>query len=97
MANPFITSRINGMKIPLYPGQAGIMHRFTQPENRLVVESINTQGSLAQEPEKIVIGSHDDPVHASSEVKTSAPRRPRSEARVVNPDGSPTQAQETIL
>jgi hypothetical protein len=93
MAQPFITSRINGMKIPLHAGQAGIMHRFTQPENRLVVERVDTQGSLAQEPETLTIPASQDP----SEVKTSAPRRPRSEARVVNPDGSPTQAQETIL
>jgi hypothetical protein len=93
MAQPFITSRVNGMKIPLHAGQAGIMHRFTQPENRLVIERIDTQGSLAQEPETLIVPATVDP----NEVKTSAPRRPRSEARVVNPDGSPTQAQETIL
>jgi hypothetical protein len=36
---PHIVSRVNGMKIPLLPGQAGILHRFEHPENRLVVAS----------------------------------------------------------
>jgi hypothetical protein len=80
------------MKIPLHAGQAGILHRFTNPENKLVVDKVEAQGSLAQEPDTLII-----PGTQESEVKTSAPRRPRSEARVVNPDGSPTQAQETIL
>lgn len=93
MAQPFITSRVNGMKIPLHAGQAGILHRYTNPENRLVIESVNAQGSIAQEPASLVIPASPEP----SDVRTSAPRRPRSEARVVNPDGSATVAQESVL
>jgi len=36
---PHIVSRVNGMKIPLLPGQAGILHRFEQKENKLVIAS----------------------------------------------------------
>jgi hypothetical protein len=36
---PHIVSRVNGMKIPLLPGQASILHRFEQDQNRLVVAS----------------------------------------------------------
>lgn len=37
MSTPYIKSAVNGIIIPLLPGQAGILHRFNQPENRLVI------------------------------------------------------------
>lgn len=36
---PYIVSRVNGMKLPLLPGQASILHRFEQDQNKLFVES----------------------------------------------------------
>jgi hypothetical protein len=36
---PHIVSRVNGMKIPLLPGQASILHRFEQDQNKLFVAS----------------------------------------------------------
>jgi hypothetical protein len=36
---PHIVSRVNGMKIPLLAGQAGILHRFEHPENRVIIAS----------------------------------------------------------
>ena len=36
---PHIKSRVNGMKIPLLAGQEGILHRFENSENKLVIES----------------------------------------------------------
>jgi hypothetical protein len=36
---PHIVSRVNGMKIPLLPGQASILHRFEQDQNKLFIAS----------------------------------------------------------
>jgi hypothetical protein len=54
---PHITSRVNGMKIPLQRGQVGIMHRFTQPENKLLISKVDEQGYKVEENERMVIGS----------------------------------------
>lgn len=42
MSTPHIVSRVNGMKIPLLPHQGGILHRFNNPENKLVVAKVST-------------------------------------------------------
>ena len=55
MSNPHIVSRVNGMRIDLPQGQAGILHRFESPENRLFVASVHAEGSTAREPEKLVV------------------------------------------
>ena len=44
---PYIRSRVNGIMIPLHADQVGIMHRFAQPENQLVVSEINSRGGNA--------------------------------------------------
>lgn len=36
---PHIVSRVNGMKISLLPGQASILHRFEQDQNKLFIAS----------------------------------------------------------
>lgn len=71
MSTPHIVSRVNGMKIDLPPGQAGILHRFTNPENRLVVASVHAEGSTAQEPEKLV-------VPGTPEGESLTPRKPKT-------------------
>ena len=38
--NPFVTSSVNGMVIPLLPHQGGILHRFKRPGNPIVVDRI---------------------------------------------------------
>lgn len=52
MSTPYVKSAVNGMIIPLLPGQAGILHRFNQPENRLVVagtsETLQRQATPAR-------------------------------------------------
>lgn len=52
---PHIVSRINGIKVPFLRGQEGIMHRFQNQDNRLVVASVDAGGSTAKEPEMLVI------------------------------------------
>lgn len=52
---PHITSRVNGMKIPFLPGQSGIFHRYQNQDNKLLVASVNPNGSTAKEPENLVI------------------------------------------
>lgn len=42
MSTPHIVSRVNGLKIPLLPHQGGILHRFNNPENKLVISKIST-------------------------------------------------------
>ena len=51
---PFVKSAVNGMKIPLHPHQAGILHRFEQPENRLVVSNTSETKGLPPEPERMI-------------------------------------------
>ena len=81
MQNPYITSRVNGMQIPLLKGQVGIMHRFAHPENKLVIESIHENGTPAgKEPERMTIAASTE-----SEVASSPARAPRSAASAVKP------------
>lgn len=44
LAGPHLVSRINGMVIPIQPGQAGIMHRFEQPINQITIGAVNENG-----------------------------------------------------
>lgn len=48
---PFIRSRVNGIAIPVLPGQAGILHRFHQPENQLVVAQVQERSAQAAPPD----------------------------------------------
>lgn len=43
-SGPHIVSRVNGMVIPIQPGQAGIMHRFEQPINQITIGAVNENG-----------------------------------------------------
>lgn len=38
---PHVVSAVNGLYIPLLPGQEGILHRFTNPENQLVFARVS--------------------------------------------------------
>lgn len=65
---PHITSRINGLKIPFPRGQAGILHRFTNPENQLVISQVSEHGSIVNDnDERLVVNSVPE-----SEVQTAA-------------------------
>lgn len=66
---PFVQSRINGMKIPLLPGQAGIMHRFRNPENQLVISHATEHGRIDTD-ERMVLDSP-----APNEVPTAPARK----------------------
>lgn len=57
-STPFARSAVNGMIIPLLPHQGGMLHRFNQPENRLVVASTSEP---AAEEGKLVIEGGTDP------------------------------------
>lgn len=69
---PHITSRINGIKVPFLHGQTGIFHRYENPENKLIVASINPNGSTQREPEKLVI-------NGTPEGADLTPRKPKTD------------------
>lgn len=71
---PHIVSRVNGMKIPLLPGQAGIMHRFEHPENRLVIASTshNPITDARDDATALVVPSTQGP----EDVASAAPHAP---------------------
>ena len=73
MDKPHIVSRVNGIKVPFLPGQSGIFHRYQNPENRLVVDSVHANGSTAQEPETLV-------VPGTAEGTDLTPRKPKTAA-----------------
>jgi hypothetical protein len=54
MATPYLTSRVNGIVIPVPAHQAGILHRFDTPENRPIVSS-TSQGLRRGEMQSMVI------------------------------------------
>jgi hypothetical protein len=65
---PHITSRINGLKIPFPRGQAGILHRFTNPDNKLIISEVSEHGSIINEgSDRMVVNSVPE-----SEVQTAA-------------------------
>lgn len=55
---PHARSAVNGMIIPLLPHQGGILHRFGQPENRLVIASTSEP---AEEAGRLVLEAPEDP------------------------------------
>jgi cell division protein FtsN len=63
-ASPFVRSGVNGMLIPLLPHQGGILHRYGQPENRLVIAA--TSEPEAEAPQ-LVIPSEPDPALAETQ------------------------------
>jgi hypothetical protein len=92
MELPHITSRINGMKIPVLPGQASILHRFEQPDNRLVVASTTYNALLDQRDDAndITIPATPDPAEAPR-AHVSQTKRPQAPA--VADTGAQRQAQ----
>ncbi len=93
MELPHITSRINGMKIPLLPGQASILHRFEQPENKLVVSSTSYNALLDQRDDSndIVIPASQDPAEAPRAHVSQT--KPRPQTQPVTDNGAQIQAQ----
>jgi hypothetical protein len=83
MELPHITSRINGMKIPVLPGQASILHRFEQPDNRLVVASTTYNALLDQRDDAndITIPATPDPAEAPRAHVSQTKVRPQAQAR----------------
>lgn len=62
MSRPYITSRINGLKIPLLPHQAGILHRFSTPENRLFISDVSEHDDVIPDnAQKLTIAASEDP------------------------------------
>lgn len=83
---PYIVSRVNGMKIPLLPGQASILHRFEQEQNRLVVAStsFNPLVDHRDDAKDIEIPATRDPSETASprphsNVSSAAARAPSAE------------------
>lgn len=93
MELPHITSRINGMKIPVLPGQASILHRFEQPENRLVVASTTYNALLDQrdDSQDIVIPATQDPAEAPRAHVSQT--KPRPQAQPVVDTGAQARAE----
>lgn len=77
MELPHIVSRINHMKIALLPGQASILHRFEQPDNKLVVASTSYNALLDQRDDAndLVIPATQEPGEAPrAHVSQTKPR-----------------------
>lgn len=74
-AYPHIVSSVNGLKIPLLPGQAGILHRFENPENRLVIASTsyNPIHDVRDDAETLVVPSASAP-EGKARAPAAAPR-----------------------
>ncbi len=94
MELPHITSRINGMKIPFLPGQASILHRFEQPDNKLVVASTTYNALLDQRDDAndLVIPATQDPAEAPRAHVSQTKVRPQAPA--VADTGALAQAQK---
>lgn len=84
---PFIQSRVNGMKIPLLPGQAGIMHRFRNPENQLVISHATEHGRVDSD-EKLVI-----PATQESQVPVAPARKGKAKESAAPSLGAGKQAE----
>ena len=93
MELPHITSRINGMKIPILPGQASILHRFEQPDNKLIVASTTYNALLDQRDDAndLVIPATQDPAEAPRAHVSQT--KPRTQPQPVTDNGALTQAQ----
>ena len=62
MSRPSIVSRVNGLRIELLPHQAGILHRFDTPENRLFISEVATDRPVPKDTEQMMtIASSEDP------------------------------------
>lgn len=72
-SSPYVRSRVNGIMIPLMPGQVGIMHRFTNPENQVVIDQVNAAGgsTTSERNATLVVPSTPDP--ASQAAPEAAP------------------------
>lgn len=60
MSTPYVHSAVNGMKIPLHPNQRGILHRFAQPENRLVISRTSETSAGPVSEARLVLDSEDE-------------------------------------
>lgn len=61
MSTPHITSRVNGMKIPLLPHQGGILHRFQVPECQLVIAKVSTDSYVKDDEQMLTVPSTPEP------------------------------------
>jgi hypothetical protein len=93
MELPHITSRVNGMKIPFLPGQASILHRFEQPENKLFVSATTYNALLDQRDDAndLVIPATQEPGEAPRAHVSQT--KPRPQTQPVADTGALTQAQ----
>ena len=93
MELPHITSRVNGMKIPFLPGQASILHRFEQPENKLFVSATTYNALLDQRDDAndLVIPASQDPAEAPRAHVSQT--KPRPQTQPVTDNGAQIQAQ----
>lgn len=82
MKLPHIVSAVNGIKIPLLPGQAGIMHRYTNPENRLVIASVHDQGAEQDDETRLQIA------------EPATPRAPRNKPKA---EAAPAEAPQEAV
>lgn len=62
---PSVRSAVNGMTVPLHPHQGGILHRFNQKENKLVIAGVSGEPKEA-DPEKLVLAGTVDPALAEA-------------------------------
>ena len=58
---PHITSKINGMKIPLLPHQGGILHRFAVPECQLVISGVSQESLAIKDSDTRMVIAESDP------------------------------------
>jgi hypothetical protein len=93
MELPHITSRVNGMKIPFLPGQASILHRFEQPENKLFVSATTYNALLDQRDDAndLVIPATQEPGEAPRAHVSQT--KPRPQTQPVTDNGAQIQAQ----
>lgn len=73
-STPYIRSRVNGIMVPIQPGQAGIMHRFAQAENQLVIAEVNAAGGVAnsEQDQTLVSPSTPEPTAGAPAVEQPA-------------------------
>jgi hypothetical protein len=85
MKLPHVVSAVNGMKIPLPPHHAGIMHRFTQPENRLVISQVNENGARPDTETRLTVAPTADPAAAVADAAPTGGVFEPDAARVAPP------------
>ena len=58
---PHIVSKVNGMLIPLLPHQGGILHRFTNPENQILISKVSEEAMTVKDTDERMVIQESEP------------------------------------